>query len=627
MADGKDDKGPDQPRDGIKKILFSAGFGDGASAIAAQPDAQPFVMCVAAEFGRDDPALFGQPLSDAADFNTFFEKLEPEVTIRVDDRIAGGDCDLALRFTSINDFQPDRLAQQIPSVSAALEAHVLLHTRAKGGIDDSHLKEGLDALDLPPSLLDTLRGMTAGGSPPRPSPAAAPKVDRPAADAGGGGGDLDKLLSMVDDPAAPGGGGEADGAGTSSTAAGLRAFISEVVAGSGGAQDPRARNAARHIDGLIAEQLDLVLTHPEVAALEAAWRGLSFLVRRSDFRAGIRILPRPAGLADAGDDDSDWPETLFHPLPDKSDVPDVVVLASPIGNTEASVGVLGRLAAAGERHHTPVLCSLASDFTGLDPQRLPAMDDPGGQLTGPRFAGWNALRDRSSARWLVAGWNDPLARPAWQPREDRRLKLTGAGAVRDPGCRIPAAFAVAAMMAQSQARLGWPSEFVGRDGALDGLDMSEITVDAGEKVAIPFAYPVTSDAAHSLADAGILALACRYNRDTATLVAAPTVHRPGRFPDDPDGVAARRLSSLPYQTVVSRVVQALHHAPLDNAATAAEVARNALEPILGTSGPGAGLEVRLVPDPDEPGGDLLEIEARTGAVVGGGLTVFLDLPI
>lgn len=619
MGNRDDDSDMGKPEDRIKKILFSAGFGAEEKMVAAQPAASTFLMCVAADYRCDAPGVFDRTLSDASDFDDLISRAAPELTIRVEDKLAGGDLDITLQFEELADFNPASFAQKVSSIASALSAHILLHTRAKGGIDTEHLHDGLAELDLPPALQARLTEMTEGGG-----AAAAPSKNVLPKDQGGS--DLDKLLSMVDapdtGPSAPG-----PDASTEDTArAGLNAFISEIVTGSGG-QDHKARQAARYLDQLIAEQIDAILTHEDFAALEAAWRGLAFLVKQSDFRAGVRLLPRQIDWDSASDETDDVLEGLFASPADGEARPDVVVLAAPIHNTDISVSRLGKLAAEGEAYQTPVLCSLAEEFTGLDAATLPAMNDPGLKLSGPAFESWNALRDRSAARWLVAAWNDPLARHPWEPAEDKRLKLVGAGKMRDAGLRVPAAFAVAAMMAQSQKHLGWPSEIVGKDGRLEGLEMEEMVVEHSEKISIPFAFPVTSDVAHSLADVGILALACRYNRDTATLVAAPTVHKPGTFPDDPGGVAARRLSSLPYQIVVSRIVRALHDLPMGQQSSAEQTVRAALEPILASSGPGASLDVKMIPDPDEPGAQMLEVEARTGNIVGGGLTVFLDLPL
>ena len=43
------------------------------------------------------------------------------------------------------------------------------------------------------------------------------------------------------------------------------------------------------LDHKIGQQMDAILHHPDVQQLESAWRGLSLLVDRTDFRENIKI--------------------------------------------------------------------------------------------------------------------------------------------------------------------------------------------------------------------------------------------------------------------------------------------------------------------------------------------------
>ena len=74
--------------------------------------------------------------------------------------------------------------------------------------------------------------------------------------------------------------------------AALRVFV-DAVAKSG---DPVAKIDKHLVDGLVADidatiskQLDKILHSPEVQKLESAWRGLKFLVDRTDFRKNVKI--------------------------------------------------------------------------------------------------------------------------------------------------------------------------------------------------------------------------------------------------------------------------------------------------------------------------------------------------
>src|SRR4051794_24101682 len=74
--------------------------------------------------------------------------------------------------------------------------------------------------------------------------------------------------------------------------AGVQAFITQMLAPANAAE--RVDKAAvdvmiADIDRRITAQLNEVLHNPEVQKLESAWRGLKFLIDRTDFRENIKV--------------------------------------------------------------------------------------------------------------------------------------------------------------------------------------------------------------------------------------------------------------------------------------------------------------------------------------------------
>lgn len=93
----------------------------------------PFVMGVMGDFAGDP----GEPLKalserkfvqiDRDNFNDVMARIQPGLNIRVKNTLAGDDSEMAvnLKFRSIEDFEPTRVAEQVPALKAMLE------TRAK----------------------------------------------------------------------------------------------------------------------------------------------------------------------------------------------------------------------------------------------------------------------------------------------------------------------------------------------------------------------------------------------------------------------------------------------------------------------------------------------------------------
>ena len=93
----------------------------------------PFVVGVMGDFAGDP----GEPLRPLAErkfvqidrdnFNDVMARIAPGLNIRVKNTLAGDDSEMAvqLKFRSIEDFEPGRVAEQVPALKA------LLDTRAK----------------------------------------------------------------------------------------------------------------------------------------------------------------------------------------------------------------------------------------------------------------------------------------------------------------------------------------------------------------------------------------------------------------------------------------------------------------------------------------------------------------
>ena len=93
----------------------------------------PFVVGIMGDFSGD-PTQPLRPLSerkfiqiDRDNFNEVMARMTPGLNLRVDNKLAddGSQMAVSLKFNSIEDFEPARVAQQVPALRALLE------TRAK----------------------------------------------------------------------------------------------------------------------------------------------------------------------------------------------------------------------------------------------------------------------------------------------------------------------------------------------------------------------------------------------------------------------------------------------------------------------------------------------------------------
>ena len=89
----------------------------------------PFVVGILGDFSGD-PTEPLRPLSerkfiqiDRDNFNEVMARMTPGLNIRVDNKLAddGSEMAVALKFNAIEDFEPGRVAEQVPALKALLE--------------------------------------------------------------------------------------------------------------------------------------------------------------------------------------------------------------------------------------------------------------------------------------------------------------------------------------------------------------------------------------------------------------------------------------------------------------------------------------------------------------------------
>jgi type VI secretion system protein ImpB len=110
----------------------------------------PFVMGVMGDFSGDPTAPL-QPMSDRKfvqidrdNFNDVMARMNPGLNLRVDNKLTedGGQMAVGLKFNAIEDFEPARVAAQVPALRALMETRTKLRD-LMSKVDRSEELEGL----------------------------------------------------------------------------------------------------------------------------------------------------------------------------------------------------------------------------------------------------------------------------------------------------------------------------------------------------------------------------------------------------------------------------------------------------------------------------------------------------
>ena len=110
------------------------------------------------------------------------------------------------------------------------------------------------------------------------------------------------------------------------------------------------------------------------------------------------------------------------------------------------------------------------------------MPYPGGLLSRPEYAKWNALRDKDASRWLTLSFNRFLLRTPYSSRQRNTLGLTETIHHHNDYLWGDAVWLLTSLITASFARNGWPTEITGMDnGQVADLPLHSVNGPANRK--------------------------------------------------------------------------------------------------------------------------------------------------
>lgn len=345
------------------RLEFQFGFGAKPKAAATADSAESFGFVIMADLSGRANRGVREPLAsrritavDTDNFAKAFASLA--VALDLPSRTATGDS-VKLSFESLDDFHPDRLLQRVPPLAELLAARNLLQspaTTAQGA-------EGLQRL----------LGSVATTEPTAATPAARPESSEET---------LARLLGEAPASAPPPPGSRPVGLD-------VDALVKQIVGATSAA--PAALAGASGLlsaaDLELSNRLRALLHHRDFQALEAAWRGVDFLLRRWPDEERIKLFVLDATLAELA---ADTPG-LSRLLRDQQ-------WAGVIGNytfgaSRADLETLGSLAKLCASLGTWFLAGADSRLVGCDSfARHPDPEDWRFDLPGEVREAWQNLR-------------------------------------------------------------------------------------------------------------------------------------------------------------------------------------------------------------------------------------------
>ncbi|MFX3627667.1 type VI secretion system contractile sheath large subunit [Campylobacter sp. LH-2024] len=361
---------------------------------------------------------------------------------------------------------------------------------------------------------------------------------------------------------------------------GVAEFISEI-AKSDNAEEKINKFALdemiAHIDDLVSKQMDEILHNEEFQKLESTWRGLRFLVERTDFNENIKINLFDITKEEALEDFENCPDitqSVIYKNVYSSEYGQfggepvgAIIGDYQLGTSSPDMTFLNKMSSIAAMSHSPFLTSCGPKFFGLeDYSELANIQDLQGLLEGPQYTRWRTFRENEDSKYTGLMVTRFLTRSPYDPEENPIKSFNYKENVHASHNHLlwgNSAYAFATRLTESFAKYRWCGNIIGPKSGGTVRDLPTYLYESFGTMQskIPTEVLITDRREYELAEAGFIALTLRRDSNNAAFFSANSALKPKVFPNTPEGKEAetnyRLGTQLPYIFLVSRLAHYL----------------------------------------------------------------------
>lgn len=357
--------------------------------------------------------------------------------------------------------------------------------------------------------------------------------------------------------------------------------LESILEGLVDAQSGEARFSVDRIDQMIAdidrklaEQVDEILHEPNFQQVESAWRGLRFLVDRTDFDQNILIDVFDATREELEDDFESAPSlrasrlcrmVYEHAYGTHGGVPYGAVLGNyTFGPSTPDLELLRSISNVAAQAHAPFIAAASPDFFGLED----FTDLPNRSSVSTRVhERWQSFRESSNANYVGLTLPRFMVRQPYDPRENPTRTFVYSEKVTDDPSQYlwaNAAFAFGTRLTESFAKYRWCPNIIGvrSGGTVDDLPLHKFESMGGVQTQLPTEICVTNARELELSNEGFIPMVAEVGTDRAVFFSANSVQKRKTFADTDEGRTAQLNfmlgTQLPYMFLVSRLAHHIH---------------------------------------------------------------------
>lgn len=320
------------------------------------------------------------------------------------------------------------------------------------------------------------------------------------------------------------------------------------------------------LDRKLSEQMNAVMHHPEFQKLESAWRGLNYLVSKSETSSNLKIRVLNIGkdecyktfrqYANAAWDQSPLFKKVYeHEFGQLGGEPyGAIVCDYEFDHGAADMTVMKGLAKIGAAAHAPVLAAAGSQLLGMeDWTELADPRDLSTRFDASDYAAWRSFRESDDAKYLALTMPRFLGRPLYDPKEnpvEEFYFVEETGGDHNKHLWLNSAYALGARVNAAFKEYGWCTRIRGVESGGTVTDLATATFptdEGGVDMKCPTEIAISDRREAELSDLGLIALVHRKNTDNATFIGSQTCYRPPSYGTNVDATANAKLASrLPY---------------------------------------------------------------------------------
>jgi type VI secretion system protein ImpC len=356
-------------------------------------------------------------------------------------------------------------------------------------------------------------------------------------------------------------------------AAALRVFIDAIAKLEG----PVERIDKNLLDGLVAsidarlsEQLNEVLHHKEFQRLESGWRGLKFLIDRTDFRRNVRVEILNASKDALRTSFEDSPELIQSALYKQVytgayDQPGADPYGAMISNYEfdnsaQDISLLQDISKVSASAHCPFIGSVGPKFFGkTSMEEWKKIPDLNAWMETADFVKWRSFRESEDARYVGLVFPRFMLRlPYGQdtvPVKGFNYSENVKGPDHEKYLWGNASFSFATNMVRAFVSDGWCVQIRGPQagGTVENLPVHLYDIGKGKQMKIPTEVPIDETLELTCSNLGFIPFSHYQGRDYACFFSANSSQKPSIY-DTKDATANSRINArLPYIFLASRI--------------------------------------------------------------------------